>query len=241
MTWFLLALAMLILGVIIAGYPKMKTDREPQREGPQDPHVVKAYNRLSRWPIHRAERHIALKFLKKLHPEGILIDVGCGPGYLVDSISHQFPQLRVIGIDINQDMLAQARHNFPASERAWFRHGDAQALPCSNEEVDFVISTGAFHHWGNAARSLREFHRVLKPGGQLLILDLRRDARRWFYWLANLVQLTMPRDIQRVNGAVGSVWSSYTPAEMEGLFSQSPFNGGKIRPQLGWMFVWARK
>lgn len=241
MTWFLLALAIAILSVIIAGYPKMKVAREPQREGPQDPQVVKAYDRLSRWPIHRVERYIALKFLKTLHPEGALIDVGCGPGYLVDSISRQFPQLKVIGIDISEDMLTQARKNFPASERTWFRQGDAQALPCSNEEVDFVLSTGAFHHWGNAARSLHEFHRVLKPGGQLLILDLRRDARRFFYWLAKLAQLTMPRDIQRVNGAVGSVWSSYTLTEMEGLLNQSPFTDWKIKPGFGWMFVWARK
>jgi len=188
----------------------------------------------------KAERYLALRALKKLRPAGTLVDVGCGPGYLVGSINRRFPDARIIGMDISRDMLCMAISNFPDGSIAFCR-GDAQALPFPDDGIDFIISTGAFHHWPNGLRSLQEFHRVLSPGGQLLILDLRRDMRRMFYWTVKLIQAFMPGDIKRVNGAVGSVWSSYTPAEMSKLMAESPFSLWRLDPALGWMFTWGQK
>lgn len=189
----------------------------------------------------KAERYLALRALKKLHPRGTLIDVGCGPGYLVNSLGHKYPDLQIIGVDINRDMLRHAIINFPSRNNVRFCRGDAQALPFPDGEVDVIVSTGAFHHWESGPMALQEFHRVLKPGGRFLILDLRRDVRRAVLWTVKLVQMFMPGDIKRVNGAVGSVWSSYTAAEMSVLLEQSPFPVWRIDPHLGWMFVRGRK
>lgn len=240
MAWLILFLVAVVT-LIVAGSRRMRIPREPQREGPEDARVVKGYDRLCGWPIMKAERYLALRALRKLHPMGKLIDIGCGPGYLVNRLSRMFPDLQIIGIDINQDMLHQAVSNFPSIGNVQFREGDAQALPFPDEEVDVIVSTGAFHHWDNGPRSLREFHRVLKPGGQFLILDLRRDARWLFYWLVKMAQVFMPADIKRVNGAVGSVWSSYTVGEMGKLLKESPFSVWRLKPALGWMFIYGTK
>jgi len=235
MVW--LVFLVLIPVLAIAGYPRMKIPREPQREGPQ---AVSGYDRVSRGLILSTGRYLTLRFLKRLHPQGTLIDVGAGPGYLANSISHKFPYLRVISLDINEAMLRQAAKNFPHLRFELCR-GDAQALPFSDGTVDFIVSTAAFHHWEDPAQVLNEFHRVLKPGGQFLILDMRRDARRFYYWLIKLMQRFMPQDIKRSNGAVGSFWASYTVAEMDKLLLKSTFSVWKTRPQSGWMFVWGQK
>lgn len=221
---------------------RLNIPRQRQREGPEDPQVVTAYDRVSRGIILRIARRLALKRLRALHPSGVLLDVGCGPGYLAQAISHELPGLRVIGVDVNDDMLDIAAKNFPGSPgRLEFSKGDAMALPFPDGYADFIVSTGALHHWTDGARPLDEFYRVLKPGGEFLIQDLRRDSRVWFYALARLAQVFMPADIRRVNGAVGSIWASYMPREMTGMLTLSQFRKWEVTPGPGWMFIHGQK
>ena len=242
MIWLIPAIASAALLGGALCLSRLDIPRQRQREGPEDLEVVSAYDHVSRGLALRVARYLALKRLKALHPFGVLLDVGCGPGYLAAAISRESKGLFVIGVDINQDMLNKAAQNFPVSPgRLEFRKGDALALPFADKYADFIVSTGAFHHWMEGARSLQEFHRILKPGGQFLILDLRRDARRWFYAIARIAQRLMPADIRRVNGAVGSIWASYTPSEMDAMLSQSPFQRWKIAPHPGWMFIWGQE
>jgi ubiquinone/menaquinone biosynthesis C-methylase UbiE len=238
--WWQVASLVAVAGLAVAGLTRTRLAREPEREGPEDPGVVKGYDQLSRGLVMNVERYLTLRALKKLGPAGTLLDVGCGPGYLAGRISRRFPRVRVIGMDINRDMLCRALSNFP-DRSIDFCRGDAQALPFPDNAIDFIITTGAFHHWPDGRRSLQEFHRVLIPGGQLLILDLRRDMRRIMYWTVKLLQAFMPADIKRVNGAVGSVWSSYTPEEMRTLMGQSPFSAWRLDIAPGWMYTRGRK
>jgi len=216
--------------------------RARQREGPEDAGVVAAYDRVSRGIILRVERWLALRALGELRPSGRLVDVGSGPGYLAAAISRRYPALRVTGVDINRDMLTLARKNFPPRPGGPdFLVGDALCLPLAAETADIIISTGAFHHWMDGPGSLGEFHRVLAPGGRLLILDVRRDIRRYFYLAVRLAQMLMPSDIRRVNGAAGSIWASYTPLEMAALMSRSPFRDWRIMARPVWMMVRGKK
>ena len=128
------------------------------------------------------------------------------------------------------------------SDRVEFREGDVSSLPIPEGTLDFAVSTLSLHHWTDPSQGLAEFHRVLKPGGQLLIFDMRRDSRRFFYWLLRFAQrFVVPAALQRVNEPLGSLLSSYTLAEVESIFARSPFNEWKIEGGPAWVYAWARK
>jgi ubiquinone/menaquinone biosynthesis C-methylase UbiE len=232
-----------VLAVIVLGSLPMNIRREPEREGIMDAAASRAYDRTSRWPVFTIERRIILKALTRRRPQGVLVDVGCGPGYLSAAISRRFPGLKVRGLDINGEMVRLARGNWSSSRPGVeFLMGDAQRLPLADNSVDFMVSSLSLHHWADPGEAFREVHRVLKPGGQFLVFDLRRDAPGFFYYALKLGQaLLAPWDIRRTNGAVGSFWSSYTPAELKEIVATAPWRETRLQPGWSWVLAWGRK
>jgi ubiquinone/menaquinone biosynthesis C-methylase UbiE len=222
----------------------MNIERAPEKEGEQDAEAVLAYDRTANYPPFLILRRMVLRRLERRPPHGILMDAGCGPGHLAISVSRKFPGLKVIGLDNNADMIAAARRNrlSLAAGDISFLPGDVHRLPGEAASIDFIISTLSLHHWQHPLQALGEIHRVLKPGGRLLLMDLRRDCARWFYYMLVLMQrFTVPSAIRRTNGAVGSVYASYTAAEISGLFGSVPFRRVNIEAAPGWVFATARK
>ncbi len=245
--WILVisAVAFLVLIILIVGFRRVSVPRQVSPEDIEDDEVVKAYDRISRWPQFRFLRRVIVGELKRHHPEGILADVGCGPGYLIATMAKSFPDLSIIGVDIAKEMLQKATQNLSSlglAEQVSFRVGDIRELPFDNNSLDFVVSTLSLHHWSEPKQAIREINRVLKPGGQFLIFDLRRDGRRLFYWLLHFAQtFVVPAALRRISEPTGSVLSSYTPVELQALLSGTSFRECKIKPGLGWIFVWGHK
>jgi arsenite methyltransferase len=113
--------------------------------------------------------------LGPLYPKDAVLDIGCGAG--VDSLvaAHLVGEGgRVVGIDVTPAMLAQARANL--ARLGWpqvsFQEGDAEALPFQDSEFDVVISNGVLNLTLDKAKALEETHRVLKPGGRLMLADM---------------------------------------------------------------------
>jgi ubiquinone/menaquinone biosynthesis C-methylase UbiE len=239
MVWIIVV----VLAIIVLGSLPMKIRRQPEREGIQDAAAARAYDRVSHWPLFSIERRIILKALTQHRPQGILVDIGCGPGYLAAGISRRFPDLMVTGLDISDEMVRLAKRNWSSSyPGVEFLMGDAQRLPFPDNAVDFIVSSLSLHHWVDSRVAFREVHRVLKPGGQFLVFDLRRDAPRFFYYALKLGQaLLAPRAIRRTNGAVGSFWSSYTPAEFKEVLIAAPWQELQIQSGLGWVLAWGSK
>jgi ubiquinone/menaquinone biosynthesis C-methylase UbiE len=209
----------------------------------EDPAVASAYDRISDWPQFRVLRRMVAGRLARCHPEGLLVDIGCGPGRLAILIAQRHPGLHIVGVDASDEMIRTATSNASSlglNKRVEFRLGDVANLPMPDGVVDLAVSTLSLHHWSDPIRSLCEIHRVLKPGGQLFLFDLRRDPRRFFHWLLHFAQgVVVPSALRHANEPLGSAQSSYTLTEIQDLLASLPFRDWKIDGGAGWLFVWA--
>jgi ubiquinone/menaquinone biosynthesis C-methylase UbiE len=222
--WWILILGLgVILFGFIAGWP-MRVPREPEREGFQDAEAVAAYDRVSHGWTFILERFVVMRALARRPPRGVLVDLGCGPGYLAARISRRYPAVEVIGIDVNPDMLAAARRNWPkpAYPNLSFVFGDAGRLPLAGGRVDTVVTSVSLHHWPDPRAALAEVRRVLETGGSFVLFDIRRDSPRAAYWALAIGQrFFTPPAIRRTNGAVGSFWAAYTVPELTALLREA--------------------
>jgi ubiquinone/menaquinone biosynthesis C-methylase UbiE len=238
-------LSLIILGLIALSTVRIRLTRDPSLELPDDAESIRAYEAVSHWLLFSFIRSLEIKHLSKYQPRGVLLDAGCGPGHVDLALARKYPELKIIGVDISKEMIDLA-NNLKARTgpdlQVSYRLEDIQALTLEDSSVDFIFSSLSLHHWPNAAEALKECHRVLKPQGQLVFFDLRRDVPILLFWGINLFQkLVAPTGIKRTNGGVGSVWASYTPSEMESLMKAVPFPRCRVEKGWGWAFMWARK
>jgi len=107
---------------------------------------------------------------------GSILEVAPGPGYLAIELA-KLGTYRVFGLDISQSFVQMATARAQdAGVAVEFRHGDAAQMPFPPNSFDFIVCQAAFKNFSEPVQALREMHRVLKPGGKALILDLRPDA-----------------------------------------------------------------
>ena len=227
------------------GVRRIDLPRTPSFEGIEDPQVSRAYDRISRWPQFRLLRRIIVAKLDEYRPTGTVADIGCGPGYLATLIAKRHSKLQVLALDAADEMISAAELNAAKrglSDRVEFRRGDVGALPIPDGTLDFAVSTLSLHHWSHPSLGLAEIHRALRPGGQLLLFDLRRDSRGFFLWLLRFAQgVVVPAALRRANEPLGSLQSSYNIDELQGLLDKSAFKEHTMEGGVGWVFVWARK
>lgn len=104
-------------------------------------------------------------------PVGDLLDIGTGTGRLLEVLAPYVK--RGLGVDLSREMLGIARTNL---ERAGIRHcqvrqADMYALPLDNASVDAAVIHQVLHFADEPQKAIAEAARVLKPGGQLVIVD----------------------------------------------------------------------
>src|SRR5258706_1376853 len=100
-----------------------------------------------------------------------VLDVGTGAGPTALGLAKHAAE--VIALDLTEEMLATAAGLARARGLAnvWFRRGRAEALPFADASFDLVTSRLCAHHYADPAAATREAARVLKPGGQYLLVD----------------------------------------------------------------------
>jgi SAM-dependent methyltransferase len=96
---------------------------------------------------------------------GQVLDVGCGPGFVATRIGKARPALGIIGIDRDPTVLERARSRIKVIE------GDATCLPFRDSQFDGVYVRLLLRHLANPTRALTEIHRVLRPGGRVVVID----------------------------------------------------------------------
>jgi ubiquinone/menaquinone biosynthesis C-methylase UbiE len=101
-----------------------------------------------------------------------VLDAGCGTGHTALAFAPLVAE--VVGIDLTEAMLLQARRL--ATRRGLtnvlFQRGDVERLPFPDASFDLVTSRYSAHHYPHPSAALREFRRVLRPGGAVLLVDV---------------------------------------------------------------------
>lgn len=112
--------------------------------------------------------HLLLRML----PPIVVADLGSGEGLLSELLARRCK--KVIAVDNSGKMVAfganKAKKN--GLKNLEFRLGDLEAPPIDPQSVDLVVLSQALHHAAEPAKALAAAHRLLKPGGQIMILDL---------------------------------------------------------------------
>jgi ArsR family transcriptional regulator len=106
-------------------------------------------------------------------------DLGCGEGYL--TLESARWARHVTAIDRSREVLVRGK-GLAARRKltniTWKR-GDLENVPLPDRSVDLALLSQALHHASRPARALAEAYRVLRPGGRVLVLDLRQHEETW--------------------------------------------------------------
>ena len=100
---------------------------------------------------------------------GELLEVGCGQGATTSILVRKFPDARLTAIDYEPGQVERARKR--VGDRARVEQGDVTKLQFPDGSFDVAFELNVLHHVKDPLAGLREIHRVLKPGGQLVFTD----------------------------------------------------------------------
>lgn len=110
--------------------------------------------------------------LLEIAADDTLLEVGFGPGVTIDHLATLVPAGRVAGIDQSREMVEQARARNAAairSGRVDLQYGSVESLPYGDDSFDGALSINSVQVWPDAIAGLREIHRVLRPGANLVL------------------------------------------------------------------------
>jgi ubiquinone/menaquinone biosynthesis C-methylase UbiE len=161
---------------------------------------------------------------------GRVLEVAPGPGYLAIEIAKSGRE--VAALDISQSFVKIARENaHKAGVTVDVRHGSASEMPFADMSFDFVVCMAAFKNFADPLGALNEIYRVLRPGGQASIHDLRKDAA-----CEDIHHEVRAMQLSRWNELVtqwifrfGLLKAAYTREQLERMATQSCFGRCEIR------------
>ena len=146
-----------------------------------------------------------------LLPAVDVADLGCGEGYLAIEAARWAKG--VTAIDRSAEVLGPAKE-LAARRRVrnivWKR-GELEHLPLDDQSVDIALLSQALHHAASPDRALAEAHRVLRPGGRVLVLDLRQHGEQW------------------VRPQLGDAWLGFSDEELRRLLGTAGFHDVMVR------------
>jgi len=140
------------------------------------------YDTIQRWVVRDAHFKLRLIELAAVRPGQHVLDIGCGTGTLALMVKKAHPEAEVVGLDADPEMLKNARAKAARQAlAAKFDQGMASELPYPDASFDRVLSSLMIHHLKTAdkERMALEICRVLKPGGEMHVLDFGKP--RTFY------------------------------------------------------------
>jgi len=110
--------------------------------------------------------------LLNVTPNDRVLEVGFGPGVVIQRLAKLGVAGHVAGIDLSQEMVEQARSRNAAAVqhgRVELRRGSVESLPFDDDSFDKALAINSMQVWPNAATGLREVRRVMKAGGGIAL------------------------------------------------------------------------
>jgi ArsR family transcriptional regulator len=145
--------------------------------------------------------HLALRLV----PAITVADLGAGEGLLSQLIAHRAE--RVWCIDNSPKMVEVgtelAKKNGLANLS--YKLGDIESVPLPDKSVDLAILSQALHHANHPQTAVNEAYRILKPGGQLLVLDLKEH------------------DFEKAHELYGDLWLGFKESALHGFLKEAGF------------------
>ena len=160
-------------------------------------HIADWFLRTHTWNIHVLRR--ALNDLQRFMPQQItfpiILDIGSGCGQSFDHLVARFQPQQLLALDPDPkftDKVAAAiqRCSCPVQ----MLPANAAAIPLADQSVDMIFCHQSFHHIVDQESAIKEFYRVLKPGGYLLFAE---STRRYIHSLMIRLLFRHPMDVQK--------------------------------------------
>ena len=147
--------------------------------------------------------------LGHLLPQLEIADLGCGDGYLAIEAA-RFAK-KVIAVDRSATALARAKQLArKRNARIVWKRGELEKLPLADASVDVALLSQALHHAASPAKAVAEAVRAVRPGGRVLVLDLRRHQEHW------------------VRERLGDTWLGFDDAELARLLKDGGLTDIKV-------------
>jgi ubiquinone/menaquinone biosynthesis C-methylase UbiE len=174
-------------------------------------------------------------------PQGsAVLEVAPGPGYFCIELAKR-GSYAITGLDISHTMVKiAAKKAAEAGVKVGFQQGTASSIPFPAGSFDFLLCRAAFKNFAKPVEALKEMHRVLKPGGRGLIIDLKRNAS--------------PEEISQGIDAMGLTWfnriltklafkgmllrSAYTKEEFQQMLWEASFSNVEINENYMGFEIW---
>lgn len=177
-------------------------------------HLAKIYDsvwlRLYFEPLYRTIlKTLSVQAAPLLMSHGRWLDLACGTGEIVARLAQRYPAGQFVGIDFSADMIQRAKQKTAAYNNVDLMISNVTPLPFAQHSFDLVLCSEAFHHFEQPTQVLTEMHRVLRPGGLLLLVDpaaeiiLLRLAGRFLRRLEKAQQYYSEPELRRIIESAG--------------------------------------
>ena len=163
-----------------------------------------------------------------------LLDVGCGTGRTLHQIARTHPSMRLWGVDLSPAYVKVARRLLADLPEVALAVENAEALPFADGAFDVVTSVYVFHELPRNARRnvVREMHRVLRPGGLVVIEDSAQVSES--AEIASALR-EFPREFHE------PFYADYLADDLAAVLSEAGFSVSSVEPHLVAKVVVARK
>ena len=195
--------------------------------------IAKWYANLTRKSLDDFKA-LARQVAEQLPPDADVLEVAPGPGYFAIELA-KLGGYRITGLDISQTFVEIAKRNAAqVNVQVDFRRGNVSGMPFKSDSFDFLLCRAAFKNFAAPLGALREMHRVLKPGGRALIIDLRKDSSN-----ESVSQAVDEMKLGAVNTFLTKATfrfmllkRAYTKSDFEQMVSETRFDKVEIRESL---------
>lgn len=184
------------------------------------------------------------QFLSSVLEQGKLLDVGTGPGKLLQTLHSYNPNLELYGLDISENMIKLAKRNLKSID-VDLRLGRIQETDYEDNYFDLITCTGSFYLWNEPEKGLNEIHRILKMNKTAYLFETYADSNEHDYKLnlkANVKKENIFRRFLMPRLLTKQLNMTYTIEEIVKIITNSKFKDSyKIQKvELTNLPIWAR-